>query len=265
MTQTGPTMLAPGLRLDVQGAVAVLTLARPQKRNALNASTVQAIGAFFTAPVPGVRAAVIHGEGPHFCAGLDLADIRANGASEGVFHSRLWHRAFTAIEEGTLPLVAALHGAVIGGGLELAATAHIRVAEASTFYALPEGQRGIYVGGGGSVRIPRLIGVARTTDMMLTGRTYGAAEGMAIGLSQYQTAAGEGLAKAMELAERIAGNTVMTNFAVMQVLPRTAVMDPAAGLLTESLIAAIAAADAEAKERLGAFLDRGAGKVVHNG
>ena len=67
---------------------------------------------------------------------------------------------------------------MIGGGLELAAAAHIRVAEPSAYYALPEGQRGIFVGGGGSVRLPRLIGVARMADMMLTGRVYRAEEGV---------------------------------------------------------------------------------------
>ena len=82
----------------------------------------------------------------------------------------MWHRVFDRIEHGTLPVISVLKGAVVGGGLELASTTHIRVAETSTFYALPEGQHGLFVGGGGSVRIPRLIGAHRMTDMMLTGR-----------------------------------------------------------------------------------------------
>ena len=83
----------------------------------------------------------------------------------------------TASSTAACPVIAALKGAVIGGGLELACAAHIRVAEPSAYFALPEGQRGIFVGGGGSVRLPRLIGVARMTDMMLTGRVYSASEG----------------------------------------------------------------------------------------
>ena len=169
------------------------------------------------------------------------------------------------MEAGDLPVVSVLRGAVIGGGLELAAATHIRIAEPSTFYALPEGQRGIFVGGGGSVRIPRLIGVARMADMMLTGRTYGAADGGAIGLSQYLAAAGAGLALATELAGRIAGNARLTNFAVLQALPRIAGADPATGYLTESLMSAIAASDGEAKQRLADFLDKKMGKVVHEG
>ena len=98
----------------------------------------------------------------------------------------------TQIQFGRVPVVAVLHGAVVGGGLELAAACHIRVAERSAFYGLPEGQRGIFVGGGGSARIPRLIGVARMTDMMLTGRVYDAEEGQRVGLSQYLVDRGRG-------------------------------------------------------------------------
>ncbi len=129
-----------------------------------------------------------------------------------------------------MPVVAVLHGAVVGGGLELAAAAHVRVAERSAYYALPEGSRGIYVGGGGSVRLPRLIGVARMMDMMLTGRTYSAEDGQAMGLSTYLVEPGKGFAKRLELAERIASNTPLTNFAVTHVLPRIAERDPAARL-----------------------------------
>lgn len=260
-----PDWLPESLSCTMAGAVATLRLNRPAKRNALNVELIEGLLRFFSTPPREARAVVLHGEGTHFCAGLDLSDIREQDAADGVFHSRLWHRAFAALEGGDLPVVAVLRGAVIGGGLELAAAAHIRVAEPSTFYALPEGQRGIFVGGGGSVRIPRLIGVARMTDMMLTGRTYGAADGAAIGLSQYLPAADEGLALATELAGRIAGNTRMTNFAVLQALPGIARGEPGAGFVTESLMSAIAAADGEAKQRLADFLDRRAGKVVHRG
>jgi len=140
---------------------------------------------------------------------------------------------------------------------------HIRVEEGSAYYALPEGSRGIFVGGGGSVRLPRLIGTARMMDMMLTGRSYDAEDGQAIGISHYLVAPGEGLGKGIELAKRIAGNAPMTNFAVTQVLPRIAESDQAMGYVTEALISAIAQADDEAKVRLKAFLEKRAPKVVH--
>jgi (methylthio)acryloyl-CoA hydratase len=159
-----------------------------------------------------------------------------------------------------VPVVAVLHGA--GGGLELAAAAHIRVAERSAYFALPEGSRGIFVGGGGSVRLPPLIGVARMMDMMLTGHTLSAEEGHAIGLTQYLVEDGAGLAKGIELAERIAANAPFTNFAVTHMLPRIARGDPAAGFATEALTAAIARGDGEAKRRLKDFLERRGPKVA---
>ncbi len=246
----------------LEGAVAHVRLCRPAKRNALNVPMIEALRQFFDTPPDSVRAVVISGEGEHFSAGLDLSDVQHHSPAQGVQHSRLWHRAFAAIESGTLPVVAALRGAVIGGGLELAAAAHIRVADPSTFYALPEGTRGLFVGGGGSVRIPRLIGAARMADMMLTGRTYGAADGMAIGLSQYVEA--DSVAHALTLARRIADNAPLSNFAVLHALPRIAGADPATGYLTESLMSAIAAADDEAQQRLAAFLEKRAAKVVHS-
>ncbi len=158
-------------------------------------------------------------------------------------------------------MIAVLHGAVVGGGLELASSAHIRVAERSVFYGLPEGQRGLFVGGGGSARLPRLIGVARMADMMLTGRVLNAEEGQQVGLSTYLVEPGEGLAKAFELANKIASNAELSNFAVMHALPRIASMAQSEGLFVESLMAAIAQGDDAAKDRMRAFLEGRAGKV----
>jgi (methylthio)acryloyl-CoA hydratase len=115
-----------------------------------------------------------------------------------------------------VPVIAALKGAVIGGGLELAASAHIRMAEESAFYSLPEGQRGLFGGGGGSVRVPRLVGVPVMMDMMLTGRRYHAAEGAALEFSQYVVQADSARKTAMELAAKVAGNAAQTNLAVLQ-------------------------------------------------
>ncbi len=249
------------LAIEMHGPVALVRLARPEKRNALNEEMVEALGAFFAAPPAEARCAVLAGNGAHFSAGLDLADISAQDATAGVFHSRLWHQSFRHIAEGRLPVIAALHGAVIGGGLELAAACHIRVAERSAYYALPEGQRGIFVGGGGSVRLPRLIGLARMTDMMLTGRVFSAEEGQAIGISNYLAEPDAGLALALDLAAKIASNAPLTNFAVLQALPRIAESDRESGFLAESLMAAIAAADQEAKSRLAAFLEGRAAKI----
>jgi (methylthio)acryloyl-CoA hydratase len=138
------------------------------------------------------------------------------------------------------------------------------VAEESAYYALPEGQRGIYTGGGASVRLPRIIGIDRMIDMMLTGRSYSAADGVSLGLSQYLTPPGQGLEKALALAEKIAGNAAITNFALIQVLPRIAEQDRSAGYLSEALMAGIAQGEPDAKARVRAFLDGKTAKVTHS-
>ncbi len=257
-----PPSLPDSLVVKIDVNVAIVMLNRAAKRNALNDPTVMGIGDFFRSPPAAVGAVVLHGAGDHFCAGLDLSELRERDAAEGVLHSRMWHEALDRLQFGKVPVVAVLQGAVVGGGLELAAAAHIRVAEASAFYALPEGQRGIFVGGGGSVRIPRLMGVARMTDMMLTGRVYSAEEGLQAGLSQYLVSSGEGLAKGIELAKKMAGNAPMTNFAVMHALPRIADSGHDGGLLAESLMAAIAQSAPEAKARVKDFLNKRAAKVT---
>jgi len=252
------------LKAERHGDVAVLKLARPEKRNALDDPTVSGLAAFFDTVPADIHAVVLCGEGEHFSAGLDLTELTERDVFAGVEHSRSWHRAFERIEFGRVPVVAVLQGAVIGGGLELAAAAHVRVAERSAFYALPEASRAIFLGGGGTVRLPPLIGASRVMDMILTGRTLGAEEGQAIGLSHYLVDNGAGLAKGLELAHRIAGNAPFTNYAVMQLLPRIARSDPAAGFATEALAAAIAQGEAEAKERLKAFLEKRAPKVARS-
>jgi (methylthio)acryloyl-CoA hydratase len=259
-----PLKLPKSLKVERRGAVAILTLARPEKRNALNDTTVLGLETFFTTLPAGVKAVVLHAEGKHFSAGLDLSELKILSTEEGIAHSRVWHRAFHQIEFGRVPVVTVMHGAVVGGGLELAAATHIRIAERSTYYALPEGSRGIFVGGGGSVRLPRLIGVTRMMDLMLTGRTYGADEGQALGLSHYLVEDGAGLAKGIELAKRIATNSATTNFAIMHALPRIAEQDRASGYLMESLTAAIAQGNEEAKNRIKAFLEKRAAKVTRS-
>ena len=249
------------LVVELRGAALTIGIDRAAKRNALDDATIDALEEVFSDIPDSARAAVLYGIGDNFSAGLDLNGVGERDMAAAIAHSRAWHRAFDKIEFGPIPVVAALKGAVIGGGLELAAAAHIRVAEPSTYYALPEGQRGIFVGGGGSVRLPRLIGVARMADMMLTGRVYAAEEGAAIGLAQYQVGEGEGFAKALALAEAIAGNAPLSNFAVIQALPRIADSDPRVGYLMESLMAAVAQSDGEAKSRVRAFLDKRAAKT----
>ncbi|WP_017624862.1 crotonase/enoyl-CoA hydratase family protein [Nocardiopsis chromatogenes] len=260
-----PAPALPGsLEVERRGAVAVLRLCRAAKRNALDDATVTGIGRFFAEPPAWARAAVLDAEGGHFCAGLDLSELGGRDVEGALRHSRMWHRAFASVERGGLPVVAALKGAVVGGGMELAAAAHIRVADRTAFYALPEGQRGLFVGGGGSVRLPRLIGAHRMADLMLTGRVLDAEEGAAAGLTQYLEPEGGALERAVALAEAAAANAPLTNFAVVEALPRIAEAAPELGYLTEALMASAASSSAEAQRRMEDFLRKRAAKVQRN-
>ncbi|MCR8547574.1 crotonase/enoyl-CoA hydratase family protein [Salipiger sp. P9] len=250
------------LSAETRGGIGILTLNRPAKRNALNDALVLGLETAFGNVPEEVRAIVLRGEGDHFCAGLDLNELREASMIESFHTSGIGQRLNNTLQFCRVPVVSVLHGAVIGGGLELAAASHLRVAEPSAFYGLPEGMRGIFVGSGGSVRLPRLIGAATVMDMMLTGRTYGAEEAHRdLRLTQYLVGPGEGLAKAMDLAERITRNAPLANFAITQALPRIVEQAPQEGLFTEMLMVSIAQNDEEAKRRLREFLVEKKNKV----
>lgn len=233
-----------------------ITLARPDKRNAISDRLLAALEAALVATPENTRAIILAGEGKHFCAGLDLSEHQHRDAFGTMQHSQAWHRIFNRIQNGGIPVIAAMQGAVIGGGLELATATHIRVAEPSTIYQLPEGRHGIYVGGGASVRVAKIVGPGRMCEMMLTGRILDADEGQRLGLSHYLVGAGEALAKAEELARRVAENAPMANWAMVTAIARIDNMSSDDGFFVESLAAAVVQTNPEIAERIGHFLAR---------
>ncbi len=244
------------LTYELRGPVAWIGLDRPARRNAIDTALLGVLEAAARRAQGEARAMVIHGHGPCFCAGLDLGEHRVRTA-EAVFDiSRAWHAAFATIRRGRVPAIAAIHGAAVGGGLELAAACHLRIGDATAFFALPEGQRGIYVGGGASVHVARLIGTARMTDMMLAGRVLDAAMAERAGLLQYLEPAGGALARAEAVAAIVAAQAPLTVMAVLQALPRMQDMAEEDGLFVESLTAALVQTSAEAEARMAAFLNR---------
>src|SRR5260370_9553601 len=185
------------LKVEQIGPVLSVGLNRPAKRNALNDGIMLAIQDCFSNLPDGIGAVVIHGVGEHFSSGLDLSELTEHDATEGLRHSQMWHRVFDRIQYSRVPVIAALRGAVIRGWLQWSCAPHIRVAEPSAYFALPEGQRGIFVSGGGSVRPPRLIGGAPVTVLMLNGRGYSPVEGASYRVAQYLTEEGQAPAKAV--------------------------------------------------------------------
>ncbi len=241
--------------------VAWIGLNRPRKRNAISDALLAEFLTAIRRAQAEARAIVIFGHGPCFCAGLDLSEHRARDPAEVFHHSRAWHAAFALLRRGPIPAIAALHGATVGGGLELAAACHIRVADSTAFFALPEGTRGIYVGGGASVHVARLIGAARMTDMMLTGRVLDAAAAERAGLVQYLVAEGAARDTARGLAAKAVGMAPLTVLGVLHALPRIQDMAEDDGLFVESMMAALAQSGPEAAERLAEFSAGRAAKV----
>lgn len=232
-----------------------ITLARPEKRNAVSDRLLNALEEALIATPKSARVVILAAEGKHFCAGLDLAEHQHREPFGVMQHSRGWHRIFDRLQNGGIPVVAAMQGAVIGGGLELATAAHVRVAEPTTIYQLPEGRHGIFVGGGASVRVSSIIGPGRMCEMMLTGRVMEAEEGQRLGLSHYVVSEGESLDKARQLAARIAENAPMANWAMVSAISRIDNMSSDDGLFVESLTAALTQTSPEVAERIGNFFN----------
>jgi enoyl-CoA hydratase/carnithine racemase len=244
---------------ELEGATALIGLNRPEKRNALNEPLGAQLNEAVMRANDEAKVGILFGHGDHFSGGLDLAML-AQGMSQGGGRPRSSARrrrgaAAEAIARGDIPFIAALRGAVVGWGLEIAACAHVRVADETAFFALPEGQRGIFVGGGGSVRVSRLLGVARMTDMMLTGRVVSAAEAERWAIVQYLVAPGEALGRAKQLAAKIAGNSPLSNAAIVNGLPRLRDLPYDEGLYFEGLVASTTFGP-EAIERVRAFVEK---------
>ncbi|MGB5836347.1 MAG: crotonase/enoyl-CoA hydratase family protein [Albidovulum sp.] len=249
------------VRVDDDG-IATVSLNRPSKRNALDAETVEELVMLFSAlPRSGVRAVVLRAEGDHFCAGLDLVEhFKEDRTAADFMHVCLrWHEAFNKMEYSGVPIIAALKGAVVGGGLELASAAHIRVADSSTYFALPEGQRGLFTGGGATIRVADLVGKARMIDMMLTGRIYQADEALSVGLCQYLVDDSE--AKAYALARAAAQNPPLSNFAICSAISHMQNMSAFDAAYAEAVVAGVVNTQPDARARLEAFANKTAARV----
>lgn len=245
------------IKIDIDGPIAVLTLNRPEKRNALCDSLLEELAAFFSHIPAECRCIILQGNGSHFCAGLDLHELIATRSPDPIIsmrRSKNWHSVFNLLEFSEVPVISILKGGVIGGGFEMAAATHVRIAVAGTFFQLPEGQRGIFLGGGGSVRIPRLIGSSRTIEMMLTGRQLNAQEGERLGIAHYVVADEESaMDKALEVARQIASNAPTSNYAIINGLPLIHEMGRAEGSFVETMVCAMTRQSGDSSNRIRDF------------
>lgn len=244
------------ITFQIEGDIALIGINRPSKRNAMRQDMFEQLGDYVLQAQKSARVGIIYGHGGHFSSGLDLGEHQGRSPIDTMHDSRAQGEIMNRIEQGKIPWIAALSGATIGAGLELAAAAHIRVAETSSFFALPEGRRGIYVGGGASVRVARLISATRMIDMMLTARVLNADEALHANAVHYLVEPGDALAKAMELAALVAENSPVSNYAIINALPRIQDMSHDDGLFVESIMAALVQSSPQAQAGLAAFLEK---------
>jgi enoyl-CoA hydratase len=244
------------LRED-RGAVAILTLNRPEKRNALDDALRGALAAALgdVEQDEGVRVIVLTGAGDKaFAAGADLKELGARSVAEQAL-LMTQPRIFDLLAAVRRPVVAAVNGACLGGGLELALACDIRIAAAGATFGAPEVRLGLIPGGGGTQRLPRIIGTGAAMRLVLAGDAIDATEALRLGLVD-EVASGDVVARAVELAERIARNGPVAVVAAKEAIRSALSMPLEQGLRAEAALFLLAFASADRTEGIAAFLEK---------
>lgn len=195
-------------RLERKDDVAVLTIDKPESLNALDLDTLGEVGERVREGVDdGARAIVITGAGDKaFVAGADIASMKPMGPQEARAFSEAGHEVLDTIEGLDIPVVAAVNGFALGGGLELALACDIRVASENAQFGVPEVTLGVIPGFGGTQRLTRVLGLGPGLDLLLTGRRVGADEAHRLGLVSRVVDQGEVLVEALEIGQTLASN-----------------------------------------------------------
>ena len=196
------------VKTEVQGAVEIITIDRPKALNALNPEVLADLKAAFEAvDQSAIRCIVLTGEGDKsFVAGADIGSMSTMTKAEGEAFGKLGNDVFLMIESFPIPVIAAVNGFALGGGNELAMSCDIRICSDNAVFGQPEVGLGITPGFGGTQRLPRIVGVSKAMELILTAKTIKADEAKAIGLVSEVYPAEELMDKAMELAQAIAAN-----------------------------------------------------------
>ena len=195
---------APSVQVEKQGAITIITLNRPARKNAVDGPTARALAQAFQEfdRDPKARVAVLTGAGGDFCSGADLKAIAGEGEPNPVSEEGIGPMGPTRMLLSK-PVVAAISGYAVAGGLELALWCDLRVADETAIFGVFCRRWGVPLIDGGTVRLPRLIGLSRALDLILTGREVSAREALAIGLIHRLVPAGQALPEAVRLAEEL--------------------------------------------------------------
>jgi enoyl-CoA hydratase len=247
------------LLVERDGWIAVITVNRPQKLNALDAQTIDELEVAFRAQSADdqVGAVVLTGAGEKaFIAGADIAMLGKQGVLDGAANARRGQALTLAIEECRKPVLAAINGFCLGGGLEMALACDVRFAAATAKLGLPEVSLGIIPGYGGTQRLPRLIGLGPALQMILTGDPVTAEEALRLGLVNGVFPPGELLASVKALAMRMVSRGPQALALARQAVRRGAGMTLEEGLRIEADLFGLISSTSEMKEGMAAFLEK---------
>jgi len=247
------------LAVEVEGPCAILRLTRPEKRNALTTETLVAIAEAAERFDVGseARVLILTGEGSAFSAGADLAQaLELRTGPETLKWNRAWQRAARALERSPLPAIAAIGGACMTGGLELALACDLRLAGEDAGFAITSAAIGSVAGGGGTQRLPRLIGPGRAKDLLFSARVVDAAEALELGLVERVVPAGEHLAGAKAWAAEIAAQAPLSLWLAKWAVNRGMEMTLEGGIDWEASLSAHAFATEDRSEGMQAFLEK---------
>ena len=247
------------LLVDKSGGITTLRLNRPEKKNAFNGRLRAELESALEeiAGDPAQRVVIVTGGEEFFCAGADISEILEASTAEATYrHAREFQLLFDKIEALPQPVVAAVAGYALGGGCELALACDFRIASEGTKFGLPEIKIGAFPGGGGTQRLPRLIGAAKAKEAILTGEPIGAEQALAFGLVMKIVPKGKLLEEANAFAARLAALPRLALEASKMLISRGLEIDLAAGLELEARSFGNLAGSHDLREGTAAFLEK---------
>ncbi len=240
----------------VEGNIGIATLNRPEKLNALDSNTRAELKEIVERAEKEVRVLIITGSGRAFAAGADINELVKRDPIMAIEASKLGTELFSRIEELEIPVIAAINGLALGGGLELAMACDIRIASSKAKFGQPEINIGIFPGAGGTQRLPRLVGMGMAKKMVLTGEMIGAEEAYRIGLVEEIVEPEKLMDRAREIAAKIAGKSAIAVKLAKKALNASMNTPLREGLGYEVSLFSILFASEEAKRLMKEFLEK---------
>ena len=254
------------VNFEQQGAVAILTINRPEALNALNSQVLSDLDEVITKVEvsPDIQAVILTGAGRSFVAGADIGEMKGFSAIGGKKFGVHGGGVFLRLENLSKPVIAAVNGFALGGGCELAMSCDIRIASEKAKFGQPEVGLGITPGFGGTQRLPRIVGISKAMELILTAKVIGAAEAKEIGLVSQVYAPEELMDKAMELANAICANAPIAVQESKRCIRMGMQTDIATGSAFEAEAFGVTCGTEDKNEGMGAFLEKRAEKHFQN-